>query len=317
MVSTDKLQDFEDALDPVRQTNTAFDMKILGYGEISTVFTINNGAMAYKRLPVFSCAKEAEEYGLLYKNYNDSLTRIGIHVPESEAYTVRGKNGIYVAYLAQRKLDGNAIGNKVIHHHSEEEVMILFRLVIRELLKVWERNAKNPAFQMGLDAQISNWAVKDYHGKDFKITTETELLFIDTSTPFIRKDRQELLNAELLLLSAPAFIRPLLRKFFLQGILDRYYDFRLVVIDLLANLYKEQLAHLLPNCLKVVNNEIQQHKPLLADVCPITERELLIYYKEDKFIWKLFMAVRKMDRFIQTKLMRKRYEFILPGRIKR
>ena len=47
--------------------------------------------------------------------------------------------------------------------------------------------------------------------------------------------------------------------------------------------------------------------------------ELLVekYYKEDKLIWSLFLAFRKLDRWLKTVLFRKRYEFILPGKIKR
>jgi len=41
------------------------------------------------------------------------------------------------------------------------------------------------------------------------------------------------------------------------------------------------------------------------------------YYREDKFIWTLFLALRRMDRWLTTTIFRKRYEFILPGKIKR
>jgi len=38
---------------------------------------------------------------------------------------------------------------------------------------------------LGLDAQISNWAIKNYDSQQ-NISEESQLLFIDTSTPFIR-----------------------------------------------------------------------------------------------------------------------------------
>jgi len=49
----------------------------------------------------------------------------------------------------------------------------------------------------------------------------------------------------------------------------------------------------------------------------ITLKEIEKYYKEDKFNWQLFLSVRRMDRFLNTKLLGKRYEFTLPGTIKR
>lgn len=312
------LQDFENCLNPINQSSCNFDMEILGYGEISTVFSIsNNPEMAFKRLPVFTSLKQTEEYGKLYEEYNAKLEALTLQVPAYSSEAVSGHKDVFVAYLAQRKLNKNSIGHKVIHKHSKEEVLILFKLVATEMLKIWENNSRNEKFKLGLDSQISNWAVKDYDEGKSKITQKTELLFIDTSTPFIRKNNEEQLDAELLLLSAPAFARPLLRKFFVQDILDRYYDFRLVSIDLLANLYKEQLPEYIPGCLAVINSVIENNKEILTDSTKITLKEVKAYYKEDKFIWQLFMAVRKIDRFISTKVLKKRYEFILPGPIKR
>ena len=50
---------------------------------------------------------------------------------------------------------------------------------------------------------------------------------------------------------------------------------------------------------------------------PLTVGEVEKYYREDKFIWALFLFLRRLDRWLTTKLLRKRYEFILPGKIKR
>jgi hypothetical protein len=49
----------------------------------------------------------------------------------------------------------------------------------------------------------------------------------------------------------------------------------------------------------------------------LTEAEVTQYYRQDKLIWTLFLAFRRLDRWVTTKLFRRRYEFILPGKIKR
>ncbi len=49
----------------------------------------------------------------------------------------------------------------------------------------------------------------------------------------------------------------------------------------------------------------------------LTEAEIEKYYKNDAFIWALFLALRRMDRFIKTRMLGGRYNFILPGKIKR
>jgi hypothetical protein len=50
---------------------------------------------------------------------------------------------------------------------------------------------------------------------------------------------------------------------------------------------------------------------------PFSVADLEKYYKWDKFIWVAFLALRRFDCRVKTKLLRQRYEFILPGDIKR
>ena len=137
------------------------------------------------------------------------------------------------------------------------------------------------------------------------------MVFVDTSTPLFRKNGTEQLDAELFLKSAPAFLRWILRLFFLDDVLNRYYDQRLVCMDLAANLYKEQQPALIPLAVRIINT-------ILSDsIEPLTEKEVAKYYRQDKLIWTLYLAFRRLDRWFATKLFRRRYEFILPGRIKR
>lgn len=310
---TDFLQKFENNFNPTNVNESPIPVAVLGYGEISTVLSFNEGPytnLAFKRLPLFSTRQEASDYARLYIEYNDLLRQVGIVTPRSDAFWVKGHQKKHVAYLSQDRLNSAAIGNKIIHQHSKQESLQLFELVLDQMIKLWHHN--HDGLLLGLDAQISNWAVKNYEASS-PITENTELLFIDTSTPFIRKQGVEQMNPLLFLQSAPRPMRPILRKFFLQDIMDRYYDFRLVAIDLVANLYKEQRADLIPECIHLVNT---LGKDYLSD-SKLTLKEIEKYYKEDKFIWQLFLSVRRMDRFLNTKLLGKRYEFTLPGKIKR
>ena len=49
----------------------------------------------------------------------------------------------------------------------------------------------------------------------------------------------------------------------------------------------------------------------------ITEKEVASYYKSDRLLWSLFLAFRRIDRGLRAVTPMRRYEFILPGRIKR
>lgn len=93
--------------------------------------------------------------------------------------------------------------------------------------------------------------------------------------------------------------------------MERYYDIRLVFIDVIANLYKEQKISLIDSTI------VKANKLLPESIEKIKRKEVDKYYKEDKFIWQLFLGLRRFDRWITTKIFRKRYEFILPGKIKR
>ena len=137
------------------------------------------------------------------------------------------------------------------------------------------------------------------------------LYYIDTSTPLFCKQGVEQQNPELLLKSAPGFLRWIIRLFFLQDVMTRYYIPRLVCMDLIANLHKEQKPELIEPAIECVN----AHLP--HDQAPLTKTEVDKYYRDDKLIWIVFLGLRRLDRFFTTRLLWKRYEFILPGKIKR
>jgi hypothetical protein len=177
----------------------------------------------------------------------------------------------------------------------------LFNGIVTEIEKVWRFNELHSTeTELSIDGQLSNW-----------VRQHDQFYFIDTSTPLFRKNGMEQLDPELLLQSAPGFLRWILRLFFLDDVMNRYYDRRQVYIDLAANLHKEQRPDLIPVMLKIINRNKPETMP------PLTEDEINKYYKEDKRIWTLFLAFRKIDRWLTTKLFRKTYNFILPGKIKR
>ncbi|MCB1178948.1 MAG: hypothetical protein KDK36_15290, partial [Leptospiraceae bacterium] len=109
----EKLKRFESTLDIENIKKEIPEAEILGYGEISTVFALGDD-YAYKRLPIFKSKEDADKYGELYKKYNSSLQELEIFVPENNYYTIKGRNGIYVSYLSQSKLNPNSICHKIV-----------------------------------------------------------------------------------------------------------------------------------------------------------------------------------------------------------
>ena len=318
-IDQDLLCEFEKHLDPRHPELSEIPARVLGYGEISTVFEIGSGRqadIAYKRMPIFEAESELEAYRFIFREYNRLLSsEVGLALPDFGYSHVSGDDGKPVMFLAQEKLDPRSIGNAVIHDVEPQDTVRLIRQVLRELSKVWDFNARQVEVELGIDGQVSNWSVADFEpGKG--LGDEIELLYLDTSTPFIRLDGVEQLDPELFLRSAPSFMVWILRALFLEDVMTRYYDLHLVAVDLIANFYKEQLPELISGLIEAAN-DVFAHEVAGLGVEPITAKEVRSYYREDALIWRLYLSMRKTDRFLRTRIARKEYPYILPGKIKR
>ncbi|TSA55676.1 MAG: hypothetical protein D4R38_00090 [Dehalococcoidia bacterium] len=319
-VDINVLKEFEKALDPAHPESSKIPARVLGCGEISTIFEIQAGTtknLACKRMPIFKTKDEVAQYEALYKDYNEVLEKeLGINIPEWGFAWFTSDAGNIIAFDIQRKLNPESIGNRAIHILNTDGVRTLFVLVLRELTKVWRFNLSNPDRAMGIDGQISNWSIVDFDAARPQISPGSRLLYIDTSTPLMKKEGVERLDPELFLRSAPSFLVWLIRWLFLEGVMTRYYDARLVATDLIANFYKEQRPELVPGLVQAAN-EFYASESASLGVKPLTEKEIKAYYKEDALIWVLFLAFRRFDRWLHKYILRKPYIYILPGKIKR
>ena len=319
-IEIELLKDFESGLDPEHPEQSKIPAKVLGYGEISTIFEIDTPAtrdFACKRMPIFQSREEIEHYARIYNDYNNLLQKeIGINVPDFGFVWFAAADSKIVAFDLQRKLPAESIGNRAIHMMDTDNTRTLFFCVLRELMKVWSFNQAHPARALGIDGQISNWSIAGFSAENPRITSDTKLLYIDTSTPMMKKNAVEQLDPELFLRSAPSFLRWLIRWLFLEGVMTRYYDARLVTTDLIANFYKEQRPELVPLLVAAANDFYRTEGSKLG-LAPFTEKDVSAYYREDKTIWIVFLALRRFDRWLHKHILRKPYVYILPGKIRR
>ncbi len=319
-INEDLLKEFEEQLVPSRPESSSIPAHVLGYGEITTVFQILSDGpndVAFKRMPLFDRLEQVEAYKKLYGRYNDQLIEIGLTLPECGATHIETDSGRIVLYLYQRRLSPEAVGNKVIHEVSDTDCLSLVRMVLGELNKVWKFNEKQGnRLKLGIDGQISNWAIEGFDSKNAHVKTGSQLLYFDTSTPMIREEERELLDAELFLKATPPGMRWVLRKFYLQDILDRYYDLRRVCMDLVANFLKEQREDLVLGLIDLVNKFFRD-EAAVDGLAPLTPQEVEHYYKSDASTWALYLRTRRIHRFVKTKVLRGYYPYILPGKIAR
>jgi hypothetical protein len=314
------IEEFERELDPTHPERSKIPSQVLGYGEMSTVLRIGTDekdGRAYKRMAMFESPQEAQDYKALYEKYAGHLSQqIGINVVPGEVVAVPGRYGPVVVYLVQPRLPADAIAHRLMRNASEHQAMALFSAILRESAKLFRFNAREGGeITLALDAQVSNWVVTNYDPTSLDWSERIELGYFDTGTPLLRVNGVEQLQAELFLRSAPSFLSWILRLFFLDDVLNRYYDFRLVCIDILANLYKEQRSDLVPKLVGEANRFFEQEFPCgRAD--PFTVRAVATYYRQDKWIWILYLAFRRIDRQLH-RLLGKSYPYILPGRTER
>ncbi len=314
-INVQLLSEFEEGLNPRFPEKSVIPARVLGYGEISTALELGEGAereLAYKRLPMFESEQEVESYEALYAEYVDVLRhRIGIQVVPSETVRVRNAIGRTILYIVQPRLSTGAIAHHVIHHLAPDDVRKLVLAVLNETQKVYDFNGSELA--IGFDGQISNWAVVGFDPAAPELGEPVELVYFDTSSPLTRKRGEEQLNPELFLRSAPSFLTWIIRLLFLEEVMTRYYDFRRVAVDLIANFHKEQRPDLIPGLVDTVNEFLQVRE---SGFRPITVQEVKDYYREDALIWRVYLAFKKVDRMLQGFLGRE-YPYILPEKIKR
>lgn len=320
-INQELLDQFEQGLDPRYPRNGTVPARVLGYGEMSTTLEIGTGNeinLAYKRIPMFQTDLEVDTYEALYRKYIQILNeRVGIHMVTNDiTRVVDDKRHRIVVYIIQEKLVANSICHKAISHLTPEEIARLVRAILVETAKVFDFNQQNRGkLELGIDGQVSNWAIANFDPNATGLPEKIELDYFDTSSPFVTVDGTEQMDPELFLRSAPSFLVWILRLLFLKDVMTRYYDFRKVSIDLVANFYKEQRPELVPGLVDTVN-EFFSPQINIGGFKPLTVEEIKSYYRQDAWIWRLYLTFRKVDRSLHRSFG-KYYPYILPDRIKR
>jgi len=287
------LAELERRVDRALSAGDESDIEVLGYGEISCVLAWRHGedAFAAKRLPLFDTTARLEAYRGAFDCYLRTLSEAGIHVVSSRLESTPAVDGSIAAWCLQPLLDPRTLAPNWLRQENAENTRWLFERITDHVV-----SAVSP--HLGLDGQLSNWAV-----------VERNVLYFDVTTPMMRDDRgHEALDTDLFLASLPWALRGLVRRFLLHSILDKYYRPREVLLDLLGNLIKEGVSNRLPLGLGVVNAAVEP---------AIDEAEVRRYYREDARMWALLQRLRRVDRAWQRRVRRRQYPFLLPGRVER
>ncbi len=313
------LERLEAGLQLRQPASSAIPVRVLGYGEISTVLAVEAPEAAHvalKRMPMFLDDAEVAAYESLYAEYVNLLNgAVGVRVVPSRTVRLGRHRGKVVVYIAQERLPRERVAQAAIPQLSARGLGALLRSALTETERVFAYNAaQKGTAEIAIDGQISNWAFRSSDAMSRLDAGETVPLdYLDTSTPLLRKAGVEQLDPELFLRSAPSFLVWIIRMLFLEDVLTRYYDLRKVAIDMIANFYKEGRSADVPSLIETANDWFAQSAFPQA---PLSVHEVQAYYREDALIWRIYLGSRKIDRFLHG-ILGKDYPYMLPDKVKR
>ena len=290
-----ELAAFEDLVEGALERGDERGLDIIGYGEVTTVLALTSsvGRRAVKRMPPFDSTEQAAAYEELVARYLDALRAGGLEPVETELQRVNREGGRVVVYCVQPSLAPGDLAPAHVRELDEDAACSCCRRILDAIAGV-------VSDRLAPDGQLSNWA---FVGE--------RLLYLDVTTPFMRDEQgREMLDWEHQLQALPAVVRPAVRRWVAPHLLDKYYTLRGQIVDLLGNLVKERLEHLLAPFMLLANERFRFDPP-------IDEREVRRYYAGDARAYAFIQAARRADRWWQRHVRRRVYPYFLPPPIDR
>lgn len=298
-VDRDFLQHFENGLDLRRPERSDIPARVLGQGRVSTVFALAEGpqTLALKRLAVFRSDEDAARYEALHRKYVRALgERAGVRVLSSSIHHVHDAAGSrVVVYIVQEQVNEDSVGHQAIHRLCTPDIDRLLALILQETAKVFDLNAARQGQEIGFDARFSNWAIIGFDPERPCLSDRMRLAYLDSTTPLMRSRGQEQFDIAPFVRGMPVLLPVFLRRSALNDLIARYYDFRGVTLDLLANLYYEGRPELVPWLTDSVNWFFLAER---ADTHfrPLTVPEVRAHHRRDALSWRAYLAARKLTR---------------------
>lgn len=288
------LQELEAGLDPAHPAG----VEVLAYGEISAALLVPGltGKVA-KRMSGFADHGMAAAYCELVADYLRILRASGIPVVDTEVVLLDRPGRSPVVYLVQPLVTD--LGNQILHTATDEQLGAAIGVVMDRVEKLLERSEPP---EVAIDAQLSNWS----------FAQPDDPVLIDVGTPFVRAAGRYVFDQEILLSAIPPGLRAYYRrKGSVAQYMDDYFEPRLVAVDLLGNFIKEGAAARLPVGIRWANEWLAAHGQRRIEPAEVDS-----YYQQDAATLELFLRVRRLDRGAR-RLLRRDYDFILPGKVKR
>jgi hypothetical protein len=260
-------------------------LNVLGYGEVSVAlgWPVDNPRFACKPTPPFTHA-EFGAYQQLVGEYIERVEAGSLDVADTTIVPIERRDMV-VSYLVQPMLDSASLGHNVLAA-SEPDPDHPFLVAVAESLDV-------VSSKLSIDAQVTNFS---WDG--------SKLTLVDVGTPFLWDDvgtfRFDMAPFVRML---PAPTRPLAVRE-LTKLVSRWNDRRRVGVDLVANLYREGIPEWVDPAIVALNRKLDS-----GDA--ITAAEAREFYDEDVKIWPTLKKAQALERWWQTSVRRRPYDFFI------
>lgn len=287
-ISDDELARVEGAIGRALDTDDHTELNVLGYGEVSVAvgWPSPSPIWACKRMPPFPDRAVFDRYATLVSDYIAGLTRSGVAIVDTEIRALPGPEGTWVGYLVQPVLDPATLGPSILRAAEPAAGHPLIDSIVDSVMACTDGRT-------GIDAQITNWA-----------WIEGQAVNLDVNTPFVYDESgRPLLDIDIFIGALPWVVRATQRK---TGpkIIARWSKPRWTLTDLAMNLYKDHLEDWIPAVVAAANERLDE---------PIDESELKALYDKEARIWVKLHRLKKVDRWWQRRVRRRRYEFLVPA----
>ncbi|MCS7286092.1 MAG: DUF6206 family protein [Anaerolineae bacterium] len=283
---------------------------LLGFGEITRVLDLEGSPldlwcdsetgkpvrMVFKKMLPFPSREAAEYHAYWYLEYNRLLRdKVGVEVPPFDVRIAGKGPGPVTVYMLQGRIDPERVCvGRFLERLTSTSAAILYRMILKEYGKVYNFNKRHAreGIQIGIDGQIPNWAIREFKGSAETLTGNEGLIYLDTTVPMIRIEGRDVISPEIYLQTLPSFARRLIKALNLdKEVLNRYYNFRTIMLDFVSNFIVRHRPDLVPLLIELSNEALfsifwQENWP------PITWEEVQRYYKKDVFIWRFWRSLR-------------------------
>ncbi len=305
----DALAGVERSLDPGAPERGGA-VHVLAHGEISVALAVAAlPGLVCKRMSGFADGGSASRYVGLVGDYLERLRRAGVSVVPTDVVPIERDPRPPVVYLVQPRLPAESLGDHVLRTGDDATVRSALTAALSVVAGL-ARHAAEPGEEVALDGQLSNWSFAPD-------PASAPPVLIDVGTPFVRRGGEHAMDREVLLAPVPPGIRAYYRrKRLVEAYLDDYFTPRTVAVDLLGNFHKERAVARLPVGLEVVNAWLGSGD-LPGPTAPVTGEEVERYYRQDADLLALYLRLRRMDRFLRTRVLRRPYDYVLPGPVER